>query len=179
MRGAIGRRIAVGASPRRELHRLEEHLAHLRRHPDPNPFAHDIAPLESYADEPVERPVECAPSDDVLYEPWFRRGIRAVGVRGVYAHVEIERRRYLELKARFLELAVHRSSEALEKVLWNLPFEPYAPIRKQLLRLLKSVNDKRAAMGYEKLSPNCIRYRREIVKPFEAREGNLLKVKAA
>jgi uncharacterized protein len=46
MRGAIGRRIAVGAESRRELHRLEEHLAHLRKHPDPNPFARDIAPLE-------------------------------------------------------------------------------------------------------------------------------------
>jgi hypothetical protein len=47
MRGAIGRRVAVGAASRRELHRLEEHLAHLRRHPEPNPHAHDIAPLEA------------------------------------------------------------------------------------------------------------------------------------
>jgi uncharacterized protein len=46
MRGAIGRRIAVGADARRELHRLEEHLAHLRHHPEPNPFAHDIPALE-------------------------------------------------------------------------------------------------------------------------------------
>ena len=46
MRGAIGRRIAVGAESRRELHRLEEHLAHLRRHPAPNPHAHEIPQLE-------------------------------------------------------------------------------------------------------------------------------------
>jgi len=46
MRGAIGRRIAVGAESRRELHRLEEHLAHLRRHPAPNPHAHEIPTLE-------------------------------------------------------------------------------------------------------------------------------------
>ena len=47
MRGAIGRRIAVGADSRRELHSLEEHLAHLRKHPDPNPRLHEIPPLEA------------------------------------------------------------------------------------------------------------------------------------
>jgi uncharacterized sporulation protein YeaH/YhbH (DUF444 family) len=45
MRGAIGRRIAIGSESRRELHRLEDHLDHLLRHPDPNPHAHEIAPL--------------------------------------------------------------------------------------------------------------------------------------
>ena len=47
MRGAIGRRIALGSESRRELRRLEEHLDHLLRHPDPNPHAHDIAPLQA------------------------------------------------------------------------------------------------------------------------------------
>ena len=46
MRGAIGRRIAVGSESRRELHRLEERLELWQRHPDPNPHARDIAPLE-------------------------------------------------------------------------------------------------------------------------------------
>lgn len=84
--------------------------------------------------------------------------------------VMIAKPEYANLTAYLLDLAAHRSIEALEKVLWNLPFEPYAPIRKQLLRVLRSVNKKRAAMGYEKLSPECIRYRRAIVKPFEALE---------
>ena len=46
MRGAIGRRIAVGSESRRELHRLEERLELWQRHPDPNPHARDIPPLE-------------------------------------------------------------------------------------------------------------------------------------
>jgi uncharacterized sporulation protein YeaH/YhbH (DUF444 family) len=46
MRGAIGRRIALGGDSRRELRRLEEHLALLKRHPDPNPNIHEIAELE-------------------------------------------------------------------------------------------------------------------------------------
>ena len=83
MRGAIGRRIALGATSRRELHEmearlvelqraatrgdvaaerevpelrlLEERLDELRRHPEPNPFAHEIAPLEREIAELRER----------------------------------------------------------------------------------------------------------------------------
>ena len=46
MRGAIGRRIALGSESRRELRQLEEKLETLRRHPAPNPFAHEIPGLE-------------------------------------------------------------------------------------------------------------------------------------
>ena len=81
--------------------------------------------------------------------------------------VTINREAYRNLRGHLLEIATHRSVETLRWEFWNQPFEPYAPIRKQLLRLLRLVNAKRAAMGYEKLSPDCIRYRRNIVKPFE------------
>src|SRR6185295_1203426 len=47
MRGAIGRRIALGGDTRKDLRRLEEQLAMLKRHPHPNPMAHEIAPLEA------------------------------------------------------------------------------------------------------------------------------------
>jgi uncharacterized sporulation protein YeaH/YhbH (DUF444 family) len=46
MRGAIGRRIALGAESRHELSELEDQLVQLKRHPHPNPFAHEIPPLE-------------------------------------------------------------------------------------------------------------------------------------
>ncbi len=46
MRGAIGRRIAIGSESRRELRLLEERLEALKRHPEPNPFAREIPPLE-------------------------------------------------------------------------------------------------------------------------------------
>ena len=46
MRGAIGRRIALGSESRRELRALEEKLEALRRHPEPNPFAHEIPGVE-------------------------------------------------------------------------------------------------------------------------------------
>lgn len=46
MRGAIGRRIALGSESRRELRRLEDKLEVIRSHPHPNPFAHEIPELE-------------------------------------------------------------------------------------------------------------------------------------
>ncbi|MBX3603787.1 MAG: YeaH/YhbH family protein [Piscinibacter sp.] len=46
MRGAIGRRIALGSEARKELRHLEERLDGIRRHPEPNPFAHEIPELE-------------------------------------------------------------------------------------------------------------------------------------
>ena len=47
LRGAIGRRIALGSESRRDLHRLEELLETMKRHPDPAVHAHEIPPLEA------------------------------------------------------------------------------------------------------------------------------------
>jgi hypothetical protein len=80
--------------------------------------------------------------------------------------VQIARERYRELKAYFLSLACHRSVETLSKELWNIPFEPYAPVRKQLLNLLRVVNSKRDDAGYQKIPTSVLRMRRRIVKPF-------------
>jgi uncharacterized protein len=46
MRGAIGRRIALGSESRRELARLEEHLLRLRGEPDTPERRHEIEALE-------------------------------------------------------------------------------------------------------------------------------------
>ena len=47
MRGAIGRRIALGSESRRELHRLEELLETLRARPDSPARAHEIETTEA------------------------------------------------------------------------------------------------------------------------------------
>ncbi|RQP24277.1 YeaH/YhbH family protein [Piscinibacter terrae] len=46
MRGAIGRRIALGGDSRRELRRLEEHLEVLKRHPEAPGRQHEIKTIE-------------------------------------------------------------------------------------------------------------------------------------
>lgn len=79
--------------------------------------------------------------------------------------VQIGKRRYLELLAYFKDIALRRSAEELGKELYNLPFEPYAPIRRQLLRILLTVNKIRKAAGLDALKYDVIRYRRDIVTP--------------
>jgi len=80
--------------------------------------------------------------------------------------VQIARERYRDLKADLLELALRRSVEELGRALGGVAFEPYAPIRRQLLNLLRLMNAKRQEAGLAKIPPDVLRYRRRIVKPF-------------
>ncbi len=84
-----------------------------------------------------------------------------------HAHVEIERRHYLNLKARLLDLATHRTAENLALEFYRIPFEPYSPVRRQLLNLRRAVNRARKAAGYNLLPVEVIPLRRRIVRPFE------------
>ena len=83
-----------------------------------------------------------------------------------HSHVEIERSRFLEIKAHFLHVAVHRSAEKLAMAFYDFPFEPYAPVRRQLLVLLRQVNDVRRQAGFQILPIEVLPLRRRIVKPF-------------
>jgi hypothetical protein len=85
-----------------------------------------------------------------------------------HAHVEIERAQYRLLRDYFLERAVHRRAETLSSAFYRIEFEPYAPIRRQLLAILRQVNRKRARHGYEPISTDVLRLRRKVVKPFDS-----------
>lgn len=84
-----------------------------------------------------------------------------------HAHVEIDRRHYLELKARLLDLATHRSAENLALEFYRIPYEPYAPIRRQLLNIWRAVNLARRAAGFSRIPVEVIPLRRRIVRPFD------------
>jgi len=81
--------------------------------------------------------------------------------------VQIGREPYRDLGAYFLDIAPRRTAEQLGRELYNLPYEPYAPVRQQLLNLLRMVNNTRKATGLEVVSPKVLRYRRNIVRPFD------------
>ena len=80
--------------------------------------------------------------------------------------VRLERGVFRALKARFTQIAVHRSVEDLCRELRALDFEPYAPVRDQLRGLLRAVNHRRKTAGLELLPHTTLRLRRRPVKPF-------------
>lgn len=86
-----------------------------------------------------------------------------------HAHVEIERRRYLELKSWFLDVAVHRTAANLALEFYQLPYEAYAPVRRQLLNILRKVNEVRKRAGYQLVPVEALPLKRRIVRPFERR----------
>ena len=60
--------------------------------------------------------------------------------------------RYRDLKAMLVDLATKRSKEHIIAEFRRLPFEPYAPVKRQLLRLLRAVNRARIEKGFEQVS---------------------------
>lgn len=80
--------------------------------------------------------------------------------------VQISRESFRELKAELLENARRRRPEWFAERFWSVPFEPYAPVRKQLLGLLRQVNAARKAAGLDAVSPDVIRYQQRKVKVF-------------
>lgn len=95
----------------------------------------------------------------------------AVSYKAGHVHVRIEREEFKRLLAHFLELAKHRKAETVAAELSRLPFEPYAPVRRQLVQVLRAVNRARRAMGYELVPLEALRLRRRIMRPFGGAGG--------
>jgi hypothetical protein len=85
-----------------------------------------------------------------------------------HACVRIDPPTYKQLKVFFRDRACHRSVENLAADFARVPYARYAPVRRQLLTILRSVNETRAAMGYELVPHSALLLRRRIVVPFAA-----------
>lgn len=90
-----------------------------------------------------------------------------------HAHVSIDRSAYLDLRADFLDLATRRQADALALAFYELPFERYAPIRRQLLMLLRRVNERRKQAGYRPVTKDVLGLRRRIVRPFAGEKQDI------
>jgi hypothetical protein len=102
---------------------------------------------------------------DVRREPIKYEGY-AVSCRAGRACVRIDRGTELNLKAYFEDIATKTTAASIARQLRRLPFQPYAPVRQQLLDMLRSVNRARKAAGLEQVPVTAIRWKRWIVKPF-------------
>lgn len=98
-----------------------------------------------------------------------RTPIRAFGyslsVRNGKVSVRIAASEYQALRLQLLSEALDNRSE-LEERFWRLPFEPFRPVRGQLLNLWREVNRKRKMASLPTLERLCVRWRRNIVLPF-------------
>lgn len=83
-----------------------------------------------------------------------------------HSHVEIERRQYLELRAWFSERALRESPERIASALQNLPIAIYAPVRRQMLMMLREINRVRKTAGKSQMKPDSLPLKRIVVRPF-------------
>lgn len=82
-----------------------------------------------------------------------------------HASVRIDQDTFNEVRAYLFGLAAHRSAEGLQHHLEHVfPFMPYARVRRQILRLVREVNEIRRTSGYEPVVQPSLR--RVIVRPF-------------
>lgn len=80
--------------------------------------------------------------------------------------VMMQRERYLDLKAYFLDVALRLPADELARSFAAVPFEPYAKVRRQLAAILRAVNRARKAAGLGVLPTECLRLRKQIVHVF-------------
>ena len=75
-------------------------------------------------------------------------------------HVRIEAVHYRRLRDFYDRVAVKRNRGQLAALFHRVPFEPYAPVREQVKRLLIRVNRTRRRAGLDTVPYEALRYRR-------------------
>ena len=83
-----------------------------------------------------------------------------------HAHVRLDAKTYADLKTRFDAVAVHRSTDNLTAEFAQVGFARYAPIRRQLLNILRRVNERRQRQSYQTLPHSVLNLRRMPVKVY-------------
>lgn len=107
---------------------------------------------------------------DVRFHPITFHGYSIGCGRGsdgkFHSSVRIEAGAFNELLAYFSGIAAHRSAASISAELRGIRFEAYARVRRQLLRLLREVNVRRMAAGFDLVPISALRLRRVPVKVF-------------
>jgi len=120
-----------------------------------------------YLKKGLYKPVRCR-RDRTVCELDDKKRVRVV----------IGRDAFRDLKAEILSLAKKRNANWIAAKFWHIPFEPYAPIRQQLLKLLFYVNQTRKRHGLPTINTKVIRFKRTIVKPFEPLAATHVEIEA-
>jgi hypothetical protein len=117
---------------------------------------------EFFADEPMVRDVRRSP----IHCFGYSIGCYQSGKGDWHPSVRIEQSLFREIKIELVAAATKEAMETLNSRFAQLPFEPYAPVRSQMMVLLRAVNRRRQEAGMELLPFNALRVRRRPVQPF-------------
>lgn len=116
-----------------------------------------------FEEEPTFRDIRRNPLRIFGYSIGYRKG--ADGKH--HASVRIDAREWKKYKMRFLENCYQPSARSIGDRFRTLPFEPYAPVRSQILVVYREVNRRRKVAGLEEVPFSSLRMQRKPVKPFE------------
>jgi hypothetical protein len=85
-----------------------------------------------------------------------------------HVRVQLDAETYEGLKAYFLNIATSRQADFVAREFMELSYQPYRPIREQVLATLRAVNRQRQLAGYQRIPFSVVRYTRRITKVFPA-----------
>jgi hypothetical protein len=83
-----------------------------------------------------------------------------------HASVRVAREPHAGLKALLVEIGLRRGADAVACEFARLQYQPFAPVRRQMLEALRAVNRARRTAGIGVLSADCLPLRRRIKSPF-------------
>lgn len=95
----------------------------------------------------------------------------AVSFRGGHPHVRIERSEYLAVKSSIIDAAARRGTAGVRSVLRSLDFEPYAPVRRQLLNLVRAANRELRDRGCVPVGVEALRFKRTVEPVFRCSDS--------
>ena len=97
-----------------------------------------------------------------------RSGVAQPGGRPVkwHAHVRLDSATYAAMKAHYEAIAVHRTPEKLATEFAKITYSRYAPIRRQLLNILRRVNEHRKRQSLATLPYAVLNLHRSSVKVY-------------
>ncbi len=98
---------------------------------------------------------------------WADRLVRERDMKW-HVRVQLDAETYAGVKAYFLNIATHRQADFLASEFLDLHFQPYRPVREQLLAILRAVNRERHLAGFQRIPFSVIRFKRRIVRAFVA-----------
>lgn len=115
-----------------------------------------------FGDEETLADIRRVPLRFAGYSVSYRRGHDG----SFHPSVRIEKKTYLRLKSFLCDRAASRSFDWFCRAFSKIPFEPYAPVRRQLLNILRAVNRRRKIASLEQIPVQTLRLRRRPLRVF-------------